>query len=81
MADDLLSDRIETRLASMRTAEGVDHWCSELYVNGSLIDASDWTVHVVDAIRAGRDLDLSARSDLAYREARYEARALFTHAA
>jgi len=76
MAETLL--RVD--LASMVTAEGVRHWCAELYVDGQLHEASPWTSSVADAIKAQRDLRESAVSDLAYREARLEAYRLF-HAA
>lgn len=72
---------IRVELAAMTTAENVAHWCSELYVDGHLTDASPWTTSVADAIRAGREMREAAVSDLAYREARYEAHRLFTHAA
>lgn len=56
-------------------------WCSELYVNGRFDHATPWKTSVVDAIRDGRELLASARSDWAYKEARLEAHALFTPAA
>jgi hypothetical protein len=68
---------IEAKLQSMTTAEGVKHWRSELYVDGSMLDASEWTVHPVAAMNAGRELEFHARSDWAQREARLEAHALF----
>ena len=74
---------IDVRLATtVAVVEGVRTrvWCSELYVDGQLHEASPWTSSVADAIKAQRDLRESALSDLAYREARLEAYRLF-HAA
>ena len=76
MADNLL----QVRLAVTRTKQGVSLWCSELWRNGELYDASEWTTSVVDAIRDGRDLEGHARSDIAFREARAEAAQLFQRA-
>ena len=76
-SDDL---HCEVRLAATETKQGVKLWCSELYVNGRFDHASDWTEHVVDAITDGRDLLDSARSDWAYREARYEVAQLYARA-
>lgn len=71
---------VAVRLAATQTKQGVKLWCSELYVDGRIDHASDWTEHVVDAITDGRDLLAAANSDWAYREARYEAAELFARA-
>lgn len=77
---DFTSTTVECKLASMVTAEDVKHWRSESFIDHEFHEASDWTVHVVDAIIAGRGLLDQARSDVAFREARYEAAELFARA-
>ena len=76
----MAADLLAVRLAVTTTKQGVRLWCSELWRGGELYDASEWTTSVVDAIRDGRDLEDHARSDLAFREARYEAAQLFQRA-
>lgn len=79
MQDDLLGDRIEVRLGTERV-DGRPVFRSELYVDGRFDHASEWTRHPVTAHRAGDELRLAARSDLAYRDARYEVAQLYARA-
>ncbi len=79
MQDDLLSDRIEVRLGTDRV-DGRTVFRAELYVDGRFDHATEWTCHPVAAHRAGQDLRLAARSDLAYREARWEVAQLYARA-
>lgn len=71
--------RVEAKLATT-TADGETLWCSEVYVDGEFLHASEWTRHPARAILAGRDLKASAVSDWAYREARAEVFELFARA-
>ncbi len=68
---------VVVELATMVTAEGLKHWRAEVTRDGSLYDASEWTVHIAEAIKAQRDLKESVLSDWAYRDARREAAQLF----
>lgn len=63
------------------TEEGLDLWRAEVRDGfGNLVACSKWTTSPPRATRTGAELLAQARSDLAFREARYEARQMFSAA-
>lgn len=76
------TDALSMEVVAEPTLEGQTLFRAEVRrSDGTLVDASLPTIHPRLAIAHGCELLDKARSDEAFREARYEAAALFTHAA
>lgn len=73
---------LRMQVEAEQTMEGVDHFWAEVRDGyGNLLACSQRTTSPVRATRCGTELLEHARSDVAFREARYEAARLFSPAA